>query len=114
LARIFKISKTTKENIMAEQQKAVYRSMQGKEVDMNKLMNQNELTVAVGNVKVNARGDELGPGGRIIHKHVETVESSQFIPDEISVRSSNPVETMPIIAEELVKSAKTTGKTTEQ
>ena len=35
---------------------------------MNRLFMQNELTVAVGNVKVNARGDELGPGGRIIKK----------------------------------------------
>ena len=42
---------------MKEQQRAVYRSMQGKEVDMAKLALQNETTVAVGNVRVNARGD---------------------------------------------------------
>jgi len=51
-----------------EQQRQVYRSMQGKEVDMNKLVMQNEMTPAVGNVKVNARGDELGPGGKIVRK----------------------------------------------
>ncbi len=48
--------------------KRVYRSMQGKIVDMELLANKNELTPAIGNVRVNARGDELGPGGRIIRK----------------------------------------------
>jgi len=48
---------------MKEQQRTVYRSANGREVDMEKLRNQNELTLAVGNARVNARGDELGPGG---------------------------------------------------
>jgi hypothetical protein len=44
----------------------VYRTMQGKEIDMGKLIAQNEMSVAVGNMKVNARGDQLGAGGQII------------------------------------------------
>lgn len=48
--------------------KKVHKSMQGKEVDVDKLRQRNELTLAVGNVKVNARGDMLGPGGKIIKK----------------------------------------------
>ena len=44
----------------------VYSSMKGKEIDMEKLMLKNELTPAVGNAKVNARGDELGTGGKIL------------------------------------------------
>jgi len=60
-----------------EQRGSVYRSMQGKEVDMNKLVNQNEMTVAVGNVKVNARGDELGPGGRIVRKAEDVVREGR-------------------------------------
>ena len=51
---------------MKEQPRAVYRTMQGQEVDMNRLMNQNELTLAVGNLKVNARGDEIGSNGQIV------------------------------------------------
>jgi hypothetical protein len=51
---------------MKEQQRSAYRSMQGKTVDMHKLIKENEMTVAVGNMKVNARGDELGEGGRIV------------------------------------------------
>ena len=58
---------------MKEQPRTVYRSMQGKEVDMNKLINQNEMIVAVGNARMNARGDELGPGGKIIKKREEII-----------------------------------------
>lgn len=35
----------------------VYKTAQGKTVDMGRLMVQNEKTRAVGNMKVNARGD---------------------------------------------------------
>jgi len=51
---------------MKEQPKTIYRTMQGKEIDMGKLINQNETTIAVGNMRVNARGDRIGPGGKII------------------------------------------------
>jgi hypothetical protein len=51
----------------------VYRSMQGKEVDLDKLRNKNETTLAVGNVRMNARGDELGPGGKIIRKREDVM-----------------------------------------
>ena len=44
----------------------VYKTMQGKQVDMDLLRKRNELTPAVGNARVNARGDELGPGGKIV------------------------------------------------
>ena len=44
----------------------IYSSVRGKEVDMEKLAIKNELTPAVGNMKVNARGDELGEGGKIV------------------------------------------------
>lgn len=43
-----------------------YRTMRGKEVDFEKLALKNETTPAIGNMKVNARGDEIGPGGKIV------------------------------------------------
>jgi hypothetical protein len=49
-------------------QNTVYRTAKGAQIDMLKLINQNELTPAVGNAGVNARGDKLGPGGKIIKK----------------------------------------------
>lgn len=51
---------------MKEAPRQIYRTMQGKEIDMGKLINQNETTIAVGNMRVNARGDRIGPGGKII------------------------------------------------
>lgn len=50
-----------------------YRTFQGKEIDMEKLARANELTPAVGNAGVNARGDKLGPGGKIIQKREDII-----------------------------------------
>jgi len=50
-----------------------YRTMQGKEIDMDKLMVNNELMPAIGNAGVNARGDEIGPGGKIVKKREQIV-----------------------------------------
>jgi hypothetical protein len=41
----------------------LHTSMRGREVDMDKLNLKFENVPAVGNAKVNARGDELGAGG---------------------------------------------------
>jgi len=43
----------------------LYKSARGKMVDMDKVKLANENTVAVGNMKVNARGDLLGSGGQV-------------------------------------------------
>lgn len=50
-----------------------HKSMRGKKVDMDLLRKKNELTPAIGNARVNARGDELGPGGKIVRKREEIV-----------------------------------------
>jgi hypothetical protein len=50
---------------MKPAQKKIHTTANGKVVDMDLLRQRNELVPAVGNVKVNARGDELGPGGKI-------------------------------------------------
>ena len=44
--------------------KKVYRTAQGKVVDIGALMLQNEQTRAVGNMKVNARGDKVDASGK--------------------------------------------------
>jgi hypothetical protein len=56
---------------MAERK--VYRSMQGKEINMETLAARNETMPAVGNVRMNARGDELGPGGVVVRKREDIV-----------------------------------------
>ena len=44
----------------------IYRTMQGDQVDIEALFHRNELTQAVGNMRVNARGDEIGSKGEIV------------------------------------------------
>jgi hypothetical protein len=45
--------------------KRVYKTANGKALNIDAIMSQNEESIAVGNMRVNARGDELGPGGKI-------------------------------------------------
>jgi hypothetical protein len=71
-------------------QRKTYKTMQGKTVDMDLLRQRHELTPAVGNAKVNARGDQLGPGGKIVKKREEVVDdyynkNNKPVPDEIPV-----------------------------
>jgi hypothetical protein len=82
---------------------SVYKTMQGKQIDMVQLINQNELTVAVGNARVNARGDELGPGGRIIKKREEVLReynNASIVPDQLNIP---PVDPQTLTPAEIVK-----------
>jgi len=70
----------------------IYKTMQGKQVDMDMLRQRNELTPAVGNAKVNARGDQLGPGGKIAKKREDMVNeyyNNKPVPDEVPVSKNN-------------------------
>jgi hypothetical protein len=51
----------------------VYKTAQGKAVDIDALRLANEAEIAVGNMKTNARGDELGPGGVILKNRNQLV-----------------------------------------
>lgn len=55
----------------------IYRSAQGKSVDMGRLQLQNENVRAVGNMKVNARGDMIDDMNRVISPKSEQV-SKQY------------------------------------
>ena len=59
---------------MKTQGRKAYTTARGKTIDLDQLIKRNELTPAVGNARVNARGDELGPGGKIIRKREEVVK----------------------------------------
>ena len=54
--------------------KRMYRTMQGRMVDIEKLRAANEGVQAVGNMNVNARGDVLGPSGQIITKKEKVIQ----------------------------------------
>lgn len=68
--------------------KRVYTTANGKQVNLDALIAQNESTIAVGNMKVNARGDQLGPGGQ-----VET-NKNQVMQDYYKVNTPIAVDTV--------------------
>lgn len=55
--------------------KEVYRSANGKVVDMGALRLKNERTRAVGNMKVNARGDMVNEKNQVIRQKNEQVKN---------------------------------------
>jgi hypothetical protein len=66
--------------------------MRGKEVDMEKLNLRNETLPAVGNMKVNARGDEIGKGGKVVKTREEILkdyykENPRAIKEEVVDRA---------------------------
>ena len=79
---------------MKEPGRKVHRSANGKAVDMDMLRQRNELTPAVGNARVNARGDELGVGGKIVRKKEELLkdyyDSNPGVREEQSVAKTQP------------------------
>lgn len=95
----------------------VYRTMQGREIDMDKLRAQNELMPAIGNMKVNARGDELGPGGKIIRKREEIVaeyyETNPNAQPKAKAQVAQPapeVQSEPVVEKVETKSKKTNSE----
>jgi hypothetical protein len=69
----------------------VYKTAQGKTVDLGALILQNEDTRAVGNMKVNARGDRIDSEGNSIVSRSQQV--NQSLKKQISNTNSDPVQT---------------------
>ena len=96
-----------------QQGRKTYKTMQGKSIDMDLLRQRNELTPAVGNARVNARGDELGPGGKIIKKREDILQDHyadhpQAVPDEVIERQveEQPAPVTETKAQKKVRSSK--------
>ena len=74
--------------------KKTYKSANGKQIDLDLLIARNELTPAVSNVRVNARGDELGQGGKIVRKREDMLKDyynqSKRMADETVVKPPEP------------------------
>lgn len=67
--------------------KRTYKTAQGQAIDLDALRLANEDAIAVGNMHVNARGDQLGPGGVVIKTRNQTM-------DEYYQIQADPIETM--------------------
>ena len=98
-------------------QRKIYTTMQGKQVDIDALRQRNELTPAVGNARVNARGDELGAGGQIIKKHEDIINEyytgdRRHVVDEPTHKTATTPD--PVVEPTVQKSKKTTAKSKVQ
>lgn len=93
---------------------ANYRSALGKPVDMSALAAKNERTRAVGNMKVNARGDTIDSNGKVLvpatqkvaENYSKTVgnRSAQIVkkqPKSNLVADNKPVVNNPTVKEDL-------------
>ena len=104
-----------KEKTMALKQtgRKQYKTMQGKAIDMDLLRQKNELTPAVGNARVNARGDEIGPGGKIVKKREDELrdfydDNIQPVPDDAPGKVKEEVqETASVVDDAPVKKTTT-------
>jgi hypothetical protein len=72
--------------------KEVYRSANGKTVDMGALRLQNEKVRAVGNMRVNARGDEINDMNEVIRTRNEQVGKQYQGQTRAPLPSSKDVE----------------------
>lgn len=96
---------------MKSPQKKTYTSMRGKNIDLDLLRKRNELTPAVGNARVNARGDELGPGGKIVRSRENVVKdyyqnNPNAVPNHVK-RKEVTEETAETLLEETENKTKT-------
>lgn len=71
-----------------------YRTAQGKTIDMGALAAKNEKTRAVGNMKVNARGDTIDATGKIILPVTQKV--GERYQKTVGNKSAQPVKRKPI------------------
>jgi hypothetical protein len=53
---------------------ATYKTAMGKAIDIDSLRVANENVIAVGNMHTNARGDELGAGGKILKTRAQLMQ----------------------------------------
>jgi hypothetical protein len=72
--------------------KKIYTTAQGKQVDIDGLRVANEHTIAVGNMKVNARGDELGPGGSVATTRNQQMEAYYKLNSQVAIDATVPDE----------------------
>ena len=64
-----------------------YRTAMGKAINLDAIIASNENAIAVGNMKTNARGDELGQGGRVV-KTKEQVMAEYYALNTPTIQST--------------------------
>jgi|TARA_R110001592_G_scaffold20422_1_gene82837 hypothetical protein len=83
--------------------KKMYRTMQGRMVDIEKLRAANESVQAVGNMNVNARGDVLGASGQVITPKEDIIKKYYEQPKGMVSDTPSRGKSMPAPKAESVK-----------
>lgn len=68
----------------------MYRTTRGKMIDIDQIKLANETAIAVGNMKINARGDKLGPGGTIIAGRNEVMDRVYAVDNNTGYSPNDP------------------------
>ena len=72
-----------------------HRTARGDAVDMDMIRLSNESTIAIGNMKTNARGDQLGPGGKVVKNRAQVMQEyhrlNTSVAEDIPVGASSTV-----------------------
>ena len=76
--------------------KRMYRTMQGRMVDIEKLRAANESVQAVGNMNVNAKGDVLGAGGQVVTPKEKIIQ--KYYEQPKGMVSDTPTKSKPMPA----------------
>jgi hypothetical protein len=75
----------------------IRRTAMGEGVDMDMLQLSNENTIAIGNAKTNARGDQLGPGGKVIKTRAQTMQEYHKINTTVVTHDDEIRESAPTV-----------------
>ncbi len=70
----------------------VYRTAMGRQIVVEHLALTNEHVIAVGNMRVNARGDELGPGGKVVKTRDQIMKEYYALNTPIATDPSDQVQ----------------------
>lgn len=81
------------------------RTALGQELDMDSLRLNNEDTIAVGNMKVNARGDELGFGGKVVKTRNQIMDEYYKLNTPTIGSVTRPEVAKPSLEEDVVPAA---------
>jgi hypothetical protein len=76
-----------------------HRTARGDAVDMDMIRLSNESTIAIGNMKTNARGDQLGAGGKVVKSRAQVMQEyhrlNTSVAEDIPVGAASTVVEQP-------------------
>ena len=71
-----------------------YRTAMGKQIDLDAIQHTNSEVIAVGNMSVNARGDQLGSGGKVVKTRNEVMKEAYklhtMVPQKPEIDDQDP------------------------